>query len=171
MVFARTKMVMEDNCFEEDPGAINMKFVGPNVTKIYEKMYDLIKSVFHVPDSQIQETDYNWGKAKNGEKFKVTWWVHKDMDVFSYMYVRFKLNGQGNSSKGKATLQVKGYLRSEYPQDTVWQRSLFYEMMRSFWHRVFYRKRREEYGEDCRHNMILFQKKMKEIFEELKKGA
>lgn len=171
MVFARTKMVMEDNCFEEEPGAIAMTFVGPNVSRLYKKMYDTMKSVFHVPDSQIQETDYSWGKGKAEEKFKVIWWLHKDMDIFTYLYIKFTLSGKGNSSAGKAEIGVKGYLRSEYPQDTVWQRSLFYEMMRSFWHRMFYRKRREEYAEDCRHSVILFQNKLKEFFEELKKGA
>jgi len=170
MVFARTKMVMEDNCFEEDPGVVSMTFVGPNMSRLYKKMYETIKSVFHVPDSQIQESEYSWGKGKD-EKFKVTWWLHKDMDVFSYIYVRFRLSGTDSGSTGKATVEVKGYLRSEYPQDTVWQRSLFYEMMRSFWHRAFYRKRREEFGEDCRHSIILFSNKMKEFFEELKKGA
>jgi len=87
MVFARTKILLEDNCFEEEPGSVTMRFVGPNVTKLYNKVYELMKAVFNVPDSDIQETEYNWGKGKEGEKFKVTWWLHKDMDVFSYLYM------------------------------------------------------------------------------------
>jgi hypothetical protein len=39
MVFARSKLTMEDNCFEEEPGSVEMKFVGQNVTKIYKKTY------------------------------------------------------------------------------------------------------------------------------------
>ena len=170
MVFARTKIVLEDNCFEEEPGGVTMRFVGPNPTKIYKKTYELMKAAFNVPDSDIQETDYNWGKGKEGDKFKVTWWLHKDMDVFSYLYIRFKLSGQGNEKTGQATLEVRGLLRSEYPQDTVWQRSLFYEMLRTFWHRVFYRKKREEYAEECRHSIVFMQKKVKEFFEELRKA-
>jgi len=43
-------------------------------------------------------------------------------------------------------------------------------MLRTFWHRVFYRKKREEYAEECRHSIIFMQKKIKEFFEELRKG-
>jgi hypothetical protein len=170
MVFARTKLVLEDNCFEEEPGTVTIRLVGPHVTKLYTRMYELMKSVFNVTDSDIQETMYQWGKGKGKEKFSVTWWLHKDMDIFSYFYIRFRLKGQGNGETGTATIEVRGLLRSEYPQDTVWQRSLFYEMLRTFWHRAFYHRKREEYAEECRHSVILFQKKIHEIFKRLKEG-
>ena len=170
MVFARTKLMMEDNCFEEEPGEVSMKFVGPNVTRVYKKAYELMRAIFNVPESNIQETDYNWGKTKDGEKFNVTWWLHKDMDIFTYLYIRFRLKGDQSGGSGKLTLGVRGLIRSEYPQDTVWQRSLFYEMLRTFWHRMFYRKKREEYADECRHGVVLYQKKIKEFFEELRKG-
>jgi hypothetical protein len=169
MVFARAKLVLEDNCFEEEPGGVEMRFVGTDVTKLYKKMYELMKTVFNVPDSQIQETNYSWGKAKDGDKFSVRWWLHKDMDIFSYLYIRFDLKGQGNEKSGNAYVQVRGLIRSEYPQDTVWQRSLFYEMLRTFWHRAFYRKKREEYADDCRQSIVFFQRKVKEFFQELQK--
>lgn len=168
MVFARAKLVMEDNCFEEEPGRIEIKLVGPHMSRIYKAMYEIMKSVFNVTDSDIQETMYQWGKGKDKEKFSVTWWLHRDMDVFSYFYVQFKLRGQGNGEAGNAYILVRGLLRSEYPQDTVWQRSLFYEMARTFWHRLFYHKKREEYAEECRHSMLLFQRKITEMYHKLK---
>lgn len=167
MVFARTKLALEDNCFIEEPGAVTMRFVGPNVSKIYKKTYELMKSVFNVPDSAIQEVEYNWGKGEKGDKFRVTWWLHKDMDLFSYLYIRFRLWGEGNGT-GNAKLEIRSLLRSEYPQDTVWQRSLFYEMLRTLWHRMFYHKKREEYAEECRHSVVLVMKHMKEFFRQLK---
>jgi len=168
MVFARAKITLEDNCFEEEPGAITLRYVGPNPSKIYKKTHELIKSVFRVTDSDVQETDYSWGKTSTGEKFKVEWWMHKDMDLFSYIYVRFRLDGEGNDKTGHAKLEIRGLLRSEYPQDTVWQRSLFYEMIRTFWHRVFYHKKREEFAEECRHSEILVMKHMKDFLKQLK---
>ena len=36
MPFARAKLVMEDNCFEEEPGWVEMRFVGPNLAKLYK---------------------------------------------------------------------------------------------------------------------------------------
>jgi len=168
MVFARTKLTMEDNCFEEDPSSVTIRLVGPNVTKIYSYMYELMKSVFNVTDSDIQETMYQWGKGKEKDKFSITWWLHKDMDPFSYHYISFKLRGQGNGGVGNVTILIKGMLRSEYPQDTLWQRSLFYEMIRTFWHRAFYHRKREEYAEECRHTIVLFKKRIQEVFNRLK---
>lgn len=163
MAFARSKMVMEDNCFIEEPGAVTMKFVGPNVKKLYKLMYESMKSVFNAAASDIQETDYNWGKTGGKDTFKVRFWIHKDMDLFSYLYVRVDINGEDDSKgNGKVNIGVRGLLRTEYPQDTIWQRSLFYEMLRTFWHRAFYHKKREEYAEECRHRTILFMDKMKE---------
>ncbi len=171
MVFARAKLVLEDNCFEEDPSTLTIRLIGPNVTKLYKYCYELMKSVFNVADSDIQETMYQWGKGKDKDKFSINWYLHKDLDPFSYIYIAFKLKGQGNGSTGSATISLKGHLRSEYPQDTIWQRSLFYEMLRTFWHRMFYHRKREEYAEECRHSMVLFQKKIAEIFSRLKESG
>jgi hypothetical protein len=169
--FVRTKLVLEDNCFEEEPGNVEMKLIGPGVTKLYSKMYELIRSVFGIPDADIQETTSSWGKGKEGaEKFKVRWWAHKDMDMFSYLYIRIDLAGEGNS-EGVAKITVRPLLRSEYPQDTVWQRSLFYEMLRTFWHRVFYYRKREQYAEQCRHMTNMLMTKIKEFFDSLKAEA
>ncbi|MBI4020239.1 MAG: hypothetical protein HY367_02820, partial [Candidatus Aenigmarchaeota archaeon] len=121
MVFARTKLVLEDNCFEEEPGNVDMSFVGQNVIGLYEKTYQLMKDIFHVVDSDIQETSYNWGKTEKGDKFSVTWWLHKDVDLFTYFFVRVKIAGQYADKTGQAKVQIRGLLRSEYPQDTVWQ--------------------------------------------------
>ncbi|MBL7206265.1 MAG: hypothetical protein ISS36_01560 [Candidatus Aenigmarchaeota archaeon] len=168
MVFARTKLVLQDNCFEEDPGSVELRLVGPNVSKLYNEVYELIKAVFNATDADIQETMHNWGKIEKGEKFKVRWWLHKDLDLFSYFYISFDLSGQQSGKSGNAVIKVKGVLRSEYPQDTIWQRSLFYEMMRTFWHRAFYHKKREEYNEECRHSISFFEKKLKEIYNKIK---
>jgi hypothetical protein len=167
MVFARSKLVLEDNCFIEEPGSVSATLIGPNVKTLYKKMYEAMKTVFSVSDANIQEADYKWGKSEKGDKFKVRWWMHKDMDLFSYLYIRFDLSGQGDEKNGSATIGVRGLLRSEYPQDTVWQRSLFYEMIRTFWHRVFYHRKREEFAEECRHSTILFMNRMKEFFQQL----
>ncbi|MFH1364807.1 MAG: hypothetical protein ABIH52_04085 [Candidatus Aenigmatarchaeota archaeon] len=168
MVFARTKLVMEDNCYAEEPGTITMKYVGPNVTTIYDKLYESMKLLFRVSDADIQETDYSWGKGKDSDKFKVRWWIHKDMDLFTYLFVRIDLSGQGNEKTGNATIGVRGLLRTEYPQDTIWQRSLFYEMFRTLWHRAIYHKKREDYAIECRHITMILQKRMIEYFKELR---
>ena len=168
MVFARTKILMQDNCYEEEPSEIQMKYVGPNPQKLYQKTWEFMKSDFNIPDSSIQEENYNWGKGERAEKFKVKWILHKDMDIFTYIFMTVILSGEGDEHAGNATIVMKPKLRTEYPQDTVWQRSLFYEMMRMTWHRTFYSSKREEYAEECRHLTLYFQRRMLEFFRELR---
>ena len=167
MVFARTKLMMQDNCFEKDPGDVELRYVGPHVTKLYDFLHHVIKTVFNIPASSIQEEKYNWGKGET-EKFSVSMLTHKDMDMFSYMYIKFELKADGNDKTGNAVIRIKPYMRTEYPQDTVWQRSLFYEMLRTIWHRMFYAKKREEYTEECRHLTYTMQEKLREYFRELR---
>jgi hypothetical protein len=168
MVFARAKITIEDNCFEEEPGSVEMRFIGPGVKQLYTKMYELMKSIWRVADSDVQETEYFWGKSEKGDKFKVRWWVHKDMDIFTYFYVRIDLSGEGTDKAGSAKIGVRALLRTEYPQDTVWQRSLFYEVLRTFWHRAFYHRKREEYAEECRHLVVLYEKRIREFYAQLR---
>jgi hypothetical protein len=120
-----------------------------------------------VPDSAIQEEKFNWGKGVT-EKFKLMWFVHKDLDQFTYIYLKIAASGEGDEKAGNAMIRIKPYLRTEYPQDTLWQRSLFYEFLRTFWHRVFYHKRREEYNEECKHLTVMLQRQLQELFRELR---
>lgn len=168
MVFARTRLLIQDRCFEESPGEIHIRYLGPNPSKLYKKCWELMQGIFDVPQSDIQETRYEWGRGREGDKFRVRWWLHKDMDTFTYIYFRVDLKGQGNEETGKAFIRLKGWLRSEYPQDTIWQRSIVYEMLRTLWHRVFYRQKREEYLEECRNSMVVYERKLKDYFEELR---
>jgi hypothetical protein len=167
MVFARTKLMMQDNCFEKDPGDVELRYVGPHVSRLYDFLHYAIKTVFNIPASSIQEEKYNWGKGET-EKISVSLLTHKDMDMFSYIYLKATLKADGNERTGNAVITIKPYMRTEYPQDTVWQRSLFYEMLRTIWHRVFYAKKREEYTEECRHLTYTMQEKLREYFRELR---
>jgi hypothetical protein len=168
VVFARSKILMQDNCYEEEPGDVEMKYVGPNPQKLYDKIWELSKSVFNLPDSAIQEESHNWGKGESVEKFRVGWLVRKELDAFSYMYIKIVLSGEGNEETGNANIRIKPYMRTEYPLDTLWQRTLFYEMLRVMWHKTFYSSRRVEYTEECRHLTIYFQRRLMEFFKELR---
>lgn len=169
-VFARTKIVIHEDCYREKPERIAIRYVGPNPTKLYYKVYELIKAIFRAADSDIQEERYNWGKAEQ-EKFKVRWYLHKDMDMYTYLWIRVDIAGQGDEKTGNATINIKPVIRTEYPQDTIWQRSLFYEMFRTFWHRAFYHKKREEYAEECRDMVIRLQRTVNEYLKELREAS
>jgi len=165
--FARTKMTFQDDCFPDKPEVLNVKLVGPNTPKLYEKVYDAMKNIFHVLDHEIEEEDFTWGRVGDQEKFSVRWYVHKDKDYFSFFYLRVDLKGSGNEHTGQASLKLKSVLRTEFPQDTLWQRSLLYEVIRTFWHRVFYHKKRVGYLIDCRNISTAFIKAVVREFREM----
>lgn len=170
-VFARTKLMMYDSCFKEDPGVLELKYVGPGAPKLYHFVYNLIKTVFRASDGDLQEETYNWSKVGEEEKFRVRWVLHKDLDKFTYFWIKFTVSGSGNDKAGKASLDISPSVITEYPQDTVWQRSLLYEMLRTFWHRAFYHGKRYNYMVECRDLSAFWAKKVKEFFKQLTEEA
>ena len=165
--FARTKMTFQDDCYPDKPEVPTINLVGANVPKLYQIVYDAMKNCFNVLDNEIEEENFTWGKSGNNEKFNVRWYVHKDVDYFSFFYLRIDISGQGNEESGKASVKLKSVMRTSFPQDTLWQRSLFYEMMRTFWHRTFYHKKRIQYLVDCRNLTSHFMKTVLKEFREM----
>ena len=169
-IFARTKLLMYDNCFKEDPNVISLKYVGPNPAKLYAFAYNMIKTVWRAGDGDIQEENYNWTKGEE-EKFSVKWVLHRDLDKFTYYWVKITVSGSGNDKTGKASVDISPVLITEYPQETVWQRSLLYEILRTFWHRMFYHTKRFEYIGECRDLTAFYAKRIKEYFKQLTEEA
>ncbi len=154
MVWARAKLMIEDDLLSPLP-VVRIKFAGQNPERFYKEMYNLMLVSFRVHEHSIQEKDFQWSKGEI-EKFSIRWEVNKDLDKFSYYFVEVRLNGEMARNTGKAEIEVEGLLRTEYPQDTFWQRSLIYEILRMFWHTTFYNSKRDEYLKEGRRLMSLF---------------
>jgi hypothetical protein len=134
---------------------VTMNYTGPNPQRLYEKIRDIMFTVVKFDPADLQERDFVWDRTAGVEKFKVSFDLTKDMDTFSFIQIIVSLSGEAKPSKefgkeGSATIRIIGRMRTEYPQDTVWQRSLLYEMFRIFYHRVIYDERRMRYKEQCR---------------------
>ena len=59
MVFARSKILIHDYCLEEKPVALTLSYNGPNPQVVIKKYVELLKLVFKVSDSEIQEKTFN----------------------------------------------------------------------------------------------------------------
>jgi hypothetical protein len=170
-VFARTKLMIHDDCLAPAPGSfqpglpyITLTYTGPNPQRLYEKIKELLFTVVKYDPNELQEREFYW--TGGGEKFRVVFDLIKDMDTFSFVQILVTLTGETKPSKefgreGTATLRIEGRLRTEYPQDTIWQRSLFYEMFRVFYHRVIYEDKRARYKEQCKEWLLKFQEELK----------
>ena len=169
MVWARTKLLIWDYIFEPVKD-LRISYAGPKPETLYEKVKDLIKLVFNVPDAYVQEKTYNWERGKESEKFEIEWEVNKILDTFSYITIEVSLRGFSVGGEGKADVRIRPRLITEYPQDTVWQHSIFYELLRRFWHVHFYHRKRMEYLNLGKETIVSFEQSLKRYMDDLRAG-
>lgn len=174
-IFARTKLVIHDDCLAPAAAFAIIEYSGPNPQNIYKKIKELLLSVWRMDPGDVQEREFTWDRTSSGEKFKVRFEATKDLDVFSYYFITISLSGEAKHSKefekeGTARIVFEPRLRTEYPQDTMWQRSLFYEMLRMLWHKAIYQGTRQRYIQECRELAEKFHEEVKSFLNLLPKS-
>lgn len=172
-VFARARILIHDYCLIPRPGAI-LEYTGPNPQKAYEFIRKLFGSLFNITEKEIQEREFRWEKVAGGESFHVRFETIKDLDSHTFQDITITIDGATHPSKefgkeGNLRIAFEGKVRTEYPQDTIWQRSLIYEMFRTFYHKVIYQGIRKKYIEECRALLLQFSDEMKSFFNMLPK--
>jgi hypothetical protein len=170
MVWARTRLLIWDYVFEPVK-EIRISFTGKNPDKFYKKLHELFRLVFNVPEGYIQEKDYKWEKSRGVERFDVSWEITRIFDVFSYLAIEVDMRGFSTEGEGRVNIAIKPRLITEYPQDTIWQQSIFYEMMRRMWHRLFYHGRRMQFLDYSKEMVMNFERQVKDFTEELKAAS
>jgi len=161
MVWARTKLMIHDDLFRPRP-KITIKYTGPHPEKFYQEIPLLLTSMLRVHEHTIIEKKFEWNKGET-ERFDVKWEVNKDLDKFSYYWVDVSLKGSVSKGHGTAEIEINAALRTEYPQDTYWERGLFYEIMRMFWHSTFYHSKRQVYMLEGRRILTSFADELKRL--------
>lgn len=167
-VFARTKLVIHEDCIEPYP-YLKLTYSGPNPQLTYEQIRKICRETFKVKEEEITEREFEWEKKGKAETFRVEWEIIKDFDKFTYIDVVVRMSGRIEPSEefgkeGDVNVVMKGVMRTEYPQDTWWERSMIYEIFRVFFHKVLYREKREEYFRTCKKGMIMLHDRLKEFF-------
>jgi hypothetical protein len=175
-VFARTKLLIHDDCLAPPgPAYITLDYSGPNPQNIYKKIRELLMSIWKVGEDEIREKEVSWDRTTATEKFKVKFEVVKDMDTFSFMLITVDLEGEAKHSRqfgkeGTAKIKIESALRTEYPQDTIWQRSLLYEIFRTFYHKLIYEDTRKKYLRQCKEETLRMQEELKSFLSLLPKS-
>jgi hypothetical protein len=167
-VFARTKLLIHDYCLFPVPYA-TFNYSGPNPQNAYEYIKKLFITIFNVDEREIQEREFKWDRVQGEEVFHVRWELIKDLDTFSFQHMVITMDGRAKPNKevgkeGTLKIRVEGRIRTEYPQDTVWQRSLIYEMFRTFYHKIIYEGTRKKYIETCRAELGRFNEELRAFF-------
>jgi hypothetical protein len=172
-IFARAKLTIEEDCLLPSP-KIWLTYSGPNPQKAYAKIMEILKTNLQMKPENIQERDFKWDRGTVPEKFSGSIEAFKDFDRFTYMLMWIDFNGEVRPSKefgkeGTFKVSLDSVIRTDYPQDTVWERSLVYEIFRTFWHKAFYQERRYVYREQCRDLMLTAQREIKSFLNILPK--
>jgi hypothetical protein len=165
MVFARTKLMIHDELFKPRP-VVRIHFSGAHPEKLYHEIPNLVTKAFKVSEHAMMEKKFSWLKGEP-ERFKILWEIDKDLDRFSYYWMEIELSGTVSKGSGTGEVVVVSALRTEYPQDTFWERSLFYEFMRMIWHNAFYARKREEWLVEGRRLVSLLVDNIKQITKEI----
>lgn len=175
-IFARAKLVIHDDCLAP-PGnpVISLNYKGPNPQNLYKKIKELIFTIWKADAADLQEREFVWDRSAAEEKFSVRFDMVKDLDRFTFVQILITLSGNARHSRqfgreGEATIKIEGRIRTEYPQDTLWQRSLIYEMFRVFYHKVIYEESRKKYKNQCRQDIFRLQEEIKSFLNLLPKG-
>ncbi len=167
-IFARAKLVIHDDCLSFSPGSrypgvpyAKLNYSGPHPEKVYPEIKKLLSSVMNVDERDIQEKEVNWSRLESTEKFSVKMEAFKDMDRFTYMHIEVEVKGYVKPSKefekeGECKIKLETHLRTEYPQETLLQRTLFYEFFRLLFHKFLYKSTRIRYLEQCRELSLKF---------------
>ncbi len=168
MVIARTKLVIEDPFIRFDPYYIILNYRGSKPERFYTRLSELIPLIYGVDRGQVQERTFKWDNVGDTQKFDVFWEITKPLDRFTYFRMSAELTGQSTKGEGGARVRLFGTLRTEYPQDTLWQRSVFYEMIRMLWHTIFYKTQRLKYLHEGRALIRNMEIEIKKAFEEFR---
>ena len=81
------------------------------------------------------------------------------------------MKGFSAGGEGKAVIRLKPRLITEYPQDTIWQQNIMYEMFRRFWHNMFYQQQRMQYLNLGKELLTSMESSVKHFGETLRNGG
>ncbi len=165
MVWAATKLVIFDYVYPTYQWVV-IEHEGKNIDLIYKKVREALHEIFRIPLDNLQEREFDWKRTEKGEEFRVRWEAIRQLDEFSYIRLEVDLKGFMNQQKvGRIRIRYRPALLTEYPQDTFWQQTILYEMLRRLWHVIFYRKKRNEYFQLARELAAQFDAEIKKFIE------
>ena len=140
---------------------LEYSYKGKDVKKLVDFVPKLIQTIFMPTMWQQKEI------SVTEDTYEVYWYVFKDLDSFTYFRVDIEVKIDFKSGKAKIKLS-EPVIVTEYPQETYWQKTFFYELLRLIWHNLFYNKKVEEYMDWAKLKISCFEEKLIKYFDRLK---
>lgn len=144
--------VLEDECLVPDR-TIRIDFKGPNPFRIYGQMDKILRAIWDVTGKDVWEREFRWDFTSEDRGFFSRFIVKKKYDLWSVVYPEVIIQGKQPSDPakdGEVTIRLRGKLKTESDQNTLWTRSSIYRSLRWLYFRTFYNDVRRTLIEECR---------------------
>lgn len=166
---AGSKLIIWNELYKRGakPGLKNLAYAyeGKNPDKIIPFLPKLVKLVFAPTTWQQKEIKVT------PNSYKSVWYLFRDIDSFTYFRVDVELAVKHKDGFGTIAIKLgEPVMITEYNQDSMWQKSFFYEILRMMWHNAFYQKKLEGHMDWGRSQVSCFEEKLLAFFDQLKGG-
>lgn len=154
------KITIIDDCLAPDR-FVWLTYTGHNPWAAAKYISNRIRGFFHVSASGTAQTRLNWDVVGENVSFFSTWWVKKELSGHTMMWIHMKVIGKKAkaTNQGNFTLQMNGFLQTEFEGWSFWLKPLWLMYSYLFYHRV-----RRSMIERCRNNIMNFREEIKKHF-------
>ncbi len=167
MVWAKSKLELYEYVRQPDKDSV-INYSGANIPAFYQFLKKAAVDVLGISATDLHEMAYTWEKTDGKDKFRIELRAIKEFDDFTHLRFDVNFKGEFHDNEGNITIILKPRLITEYPQDSILQQSIFYEMARTFWHNTFYHKKRWEYLLQSREAWTALEKRIIEFCDKCK---
>ncbi|MEM5824636.1 MAG: hypothetical protein QXW04_01225 [Candidatus Aenigmatarchaeota archaeon] len=127
---------------------LTFTYEGPNISMISKNFKKIVSSAFEIKEEDIKESFFNLTRGEK-EKMSAEYKLNKKIDSFCYYRFEIRISYEADiNDNGKFETSIKGSLYFEVPQETSFQRSIFYHFFFSLYWSFYYSKIVEKYVEE-----------------------
>lgn len=127
----------------------------PNPHNIYSEIMNILVDRINISKNDINEEKYEHSK-KEVEKVHTEIEATKPMDKFTSIVLEIEINmtlkpihKEEIEYVGDLSIQIAGFVRTDYPQDTALQKSILWNAFRSFYEKALYGDIKGDYMNLC----------------------
>ena len=160
------KYVLEDDCLTPDR-RLRIDYRGPDPFRFYSQIVMLLRDILEIRTMHVWQREFRWDFSADPVKFFYRVISQKKYDAWTNAYIELTFQGtqpNDSSKDGDLVIFITPKLRTEMPQDTVWQRSQIYKGLRWFYFRTFYSNARRILLGKCIHATERINEKLRSIY-------
>ncbi len=124
---------------------IVIEYFGKNPFAVYSRMRGWLQGIFHTKGKDIFEPQFRWDLTADPRPFYFTMYVERQIDRFTFLYVRLTVFGAQPSDpdkSGRLHLEIRGSLLTQFPTGTRLQKLFLEPFVWAYYHAIYKNARR-----------------------------